>query len=137
MRVRAERPPWYLSVVGGALYVSFSLLYLIKVFVDLICYFPCTVFLLLLPFSLCLFNFCFSYMNDYHHCHAYSYFISQKASATSAAVVSEYVGYLEKGQIPPKVHNLLAFVLIELVNVSLIYLWMTVFLLAAHITCEL
>ncbi|KAG7648582.1 Biotin carboxylase-like N-terminal domain [Arabidopsis thaliana x Arabidopsis arenosa] len=45
MRVRAERPPWYLSVVGGALY---------------------------------------------------------KASATSAAVVSDYVGYLEKGQIPPK-----------------------------------
>ncbi|GAA0139911.1 hypothetical protein LIER_01367 [Lithospermum erythrorhizon] len=45
MRVRAERPPWYLSVVGGALY---------------------------------------------------------KASASSAAMVSEYVGYLEKGQIPPK-----------------------------------
>ncbi|XP_052203206.1 acetyl-CoA carboxylase 1-like [Diospyros lotus] len=45
MRVRAERPPWYLSVVGGALY---------------------------------------------------------KASARSAAMVSEYVGYLEKGQIPPK-----------------------------------
>ncbi|TXG52858.1 hypothetical protein EZV62_022027 [Acer yangbiense] len=45
MRVRAERPPWYLSVVGGALY---------------------------------------------------------KASASSAAVVSDYVGYLEKGQIPPK-----------------------------------
>ncbi|XP_071925426.1 acetyl-CoA carboxylase 1-like isoform X1 [Coffea arabica] len=45
MRVRAERPPWYLSVVGGALY---------------------------------------------------------KASASSAAVVSEYIGYLEKGQIPPK-----------------------------------
>ncbi|VFQ86721.1 unnamed protein product [Cuscuta campestris] len=45
MRVRAERPPWYLSVVGGALY---------------------------------------------------------KASASSAATVSEYVGYLEKGQIPPK-----------------------------------
>ncbi|KAL3655269.1 acetyl-coenzyme-A carboxylase [Castilleja foliolosa] len=45
MRVRAERPPWYLSVVGGALY---------------------------------------------------------KAAATSAATVSEYVGYLEKGQIPPK-----------------------------------
>ncbi|XP_057502237.1 acetyl-CoA carboxylase 1-like [Actinidia eriantha] len=44
MRVRAERPPWYLSVVGGALY---------------------------------------------------------KASASSAAMVSEYVGYLEKGQIPP------------------------------------
>ncbi|CAA0843383.1 Acetyl-CoA carboxylase 1, partial [Striga hermonthica] len=45
MRVRAERPPWYLSVVGGALY---------------------------------------------------------KAAASSAATVSEYVGYLEKGQIPPK-----------------------------------
>ncbi|EOA39468.1 hypothetical protein CARUB_v10008063mg [Capsella rubella] len=45
MRVRAERPPWYLSVVGGALY---------------------------------------------------------KASTNSAAVVSDYVGYLEKGQIPPK-----------------------------------
>lgn len=45
MRVRAERPPWYLSVVGGALY---------------------------------------------------------KASASSAAMVSDYVGYLEKGQIPPK-----------------------------------
>ncbi|KAG2709256.1 hypothetical protein I3843_05G209100 [Carya illinoinensis] len=45
MRVRAERPPWYLSVVGGALL---------------------------------------------------------KASASSAAVVSDYVGYLEKGQIPPK-----------------------------------
>ncbi|KAK3001001.1 hypothetical protein RJ639_021732 [Escallonia herrerae] len=45
MRVRAERPPWYFSVVGGALY---------------------------------------------------------KASASSAAMVSEYVGYLEKGQIPPK-----------------------------------
>jgi len=30
MRVRAERPPWYLSVVGGALYVrtSFSEIYL-------------------------------------------------------------------------------------------------------------
>lgn len=26
MRVRAERPPWYLSVVGGALYVSCTLL---------------------------------------------------------------------------------------------------------------
>ncbi|KAG2399930.1 Acetyl-CoA carboxylase [Vigna angularis] len=45
MRVRAERPPWYLSVVAGALY---------------------------------------------------------KASASSAALVSDYVGYLEKGQIPPK-----------------------------------
>ena len=27
----------------------------------------------------------------------------QKASASSAAMVSDYVGYLEKGQIPPKV----------------------------------
>nr|BBG67099.1 acetyl-CoA carboxylase [Gnetum ula] len=45
MHVRAERPPWYLSVVGGALY---------------------------------------------------------KASSMSAARVSEYIGYLEKGQIPPK-----------------------------------
>ncbi|KAH7656259.1 acetyl-CoA carboxylase / biotin carboxylase protein [Dioscorea alata] len=45
MRVRAERPPWYLSVVGGALY---------------------------------------------------------KATTSSAAMVSDYVGYLEKGQIPPK-----------------------------------
>ncbi|KAJ7965672.1 Acetyl CoA carboxylase [Quillaja saponaria] len=45
MRVRAERPPWYLSVVGGALF---------------------------------------------------------KASTSSAALVSDYVGYLEKGQIPPK-----------------------------------
>ncbi|KAF9682552.1 hypothetical protein SADUNF_Sadunf05G0120800 [Salix dunnii] len=45
MRVRAERLPWYLSVVGGALY---------------------------------------------------------KACASSAALVSDYVGYLEKGQIPPK-----------------------------------
>ncbi|XP_071722600.1 acetyl-CoA carboxylase 1-like [Rutidosis leptorrhynchoides] len=45
MRVRAERPPWYISVVGGGLY---------------------------------------------------------KASASSAAMVSDYIGYLEKGQIPPK-----------------------------------
>lgn len=27
----------------------------------------------------------------------------QKATASSAALVSDYVGYLEKGQIPPKV----------------------------------
>ncbi|XP_043698446.1 acetyl-CoA carboxylase 1-like isoform X2 [Telopea speciosissima] len=45
MRVRAERPPWYLSVVGGALH---------------------------------------------------------KALTSSTALVSDYVGYLEKGQIPPK-----------------------------------
>lgn len=45
MRVRAERPAWYLSVVGGALY---------------------------------------------------------KASTTSATMVSDYIGYLGKGQIPPK-----------------------------------
>ncbi|KAL5992309.1 acetyl-coenzyme-A carboxylase [Asimina triloba] len=48
MRVRAERPPWYISVVGGALYVS------------------------------------------------------SKASTSSAALVSDYIGYLGKGQIPPK-----------------------------------
>ncbi|KAL3514074.1 hypothetical protein ACH5RR_026791 [Cinchona calisaya] len=46
MWVRVERPPWYLSVVGGALY---------------------------------------------------------KVSASSATMVSEYIGYLEKGQIPPKI----------------------------------
>ncbi|KAF8046826.1 hypothetical protein N665_3391s0004, partial [Sinapis alba] len=45
MRIRAERPPWYLSVVSGALY---------------------------------------------------------KASATGAVVVSDYIAYLDKGQIPPK-----------------------------------
>ncbi|XP_072972493.1 acetyl-CoA carboxylase 1-like isoform X1 [Typha angustifolia] len=45
MRVRAERPPWHISVVGGALY---------------------------------------------------------KAMTSSAAIVSDYVGYLGKGQIPPK-----------------------------------
>ncbi|RHN68588.1 putative ligase [Medicago truncatula] len=45
MHVRAERPMWYLSVVGAALY---------------------------------------------------------NASASSAALISDYVGYLEKGQIPPK-----------------------------------
>lgn len=27
MRVRAERPPWYLSVVGGALFVSTIIFY--------------------------------------------------------------------------------------------------------------
>ncbi|KAJ8436418.1 hypothetical protein Cgig2_013459 [Carnegiea gigantea] len=52
MRVRAERPPWYISVVGGALY---------------------------------------------------------KASTSSAAAVSEYIGYLEKGQIPPKHISLVHF----------------------------
>ncbi|OQU91942.1 hypothetical protein SORBI_3001G262400 [Sorghum bicolor] len=45
MRVRAERPPWYLSVVGGALY---------------------------------------------------------EASSRSSSVVTDYVGYLSKGHIPPK-----------------------------------
>ena len=29
----------------------------------------------------------------------------QKASATGAAVVSDYIAYLDKGQIPPKVLN--------------------------------
>lgn len=27
MRVRAERPPWYISVVGGALFVSTPILF--------------------------------------------------------------------------------------------------------------
>ncbi|KAL5230766.1 hypothetical protein ABZP36_029542 [Zizania latifolia] len=45
MRVRAERPPWYLSVVGGTLY---------------------------------------------------------EASSRSSSIVIDYVGYLSKGQIPPK-----------------------------------
>uniref|UniRef100_M8BYH2 Acetyl-CoA carboxylase n=1 Tax=Aegilops tauschii TaxID=37682 RepID=M8BYH2_AEGTA len=45
MRVRAERPPWYLSVVAGALY---------------------------------------------------------EASSRSSSVVTDYVGYLSKGQIPPR-----------------------------------
>ncbi|VAH23018.1 unnamed protein product [Triticum turgidum subsp. durum] len=45
MRVKAERPPWYLSVVGGALY---------------------------------------------------------EASSRSSSAVTDYVGYLSKGQIPPK-----------------------------------
>jgi len=31
----------------------------------------------------------------------------QKASATGAAVVSDYIAYLDKGQIPPKVLNYL------------------------------
>ncbi|KAM0865439.1 hypothetical protein ACQ4PT_043269 [Festuca glaucescens] len=51
MHVRAERPPWYLSVVGGALY---------------------------------------------------------EASSRSSRVVSDYVGYLSKGQIPPKASDLIA-----------------------------
>ena len=49
MRVRAERPPWYLSVVAGALY---------------------------------------------------------EASSRSSSVVTDYVGYLSKGQIPPKVQTI-------------------------------
>ncbi|XP_024374276.1 acetyl-CoA carboxylase 1 [Physcomitrium patens] len=52
MRVRAERPPWEISVVGGALY---------------------------------------------------------KASRLIAARVTEYIGYLEKGQIPPKNISLVNF----------------------------
>ncbi|RZC49276.1 hypothetical protein C5167_017697 [Papaver somniferum] len=60
MRVRAERPPWYLSVVGGALYVR-KLKY----------YFLASR-------------------------------VMSKASTSSTTMVSDYVGYLEKGQIPPK-----------------------------------
>jgi acetyl-CoA carboxylase/biotin carboxylase 1 len=52
MRVRVERPPWHLSVVGGALY---------------------------------------------------------KATSLTAASVTEYIGYLEKGQIPPKNISLVNF----------------------------
>lgn len=52
MRIRAERPPWYLSVIGGAL------------------------------------------------C---------KASMLTSGRVSEYIGYLEKGQIPPKNISLVNF----------------------------
>ncbi|KAH7276946.1 hypothetical protein KP509_39G027900 [Ceratopteris richardii] len=52
MRIRAERPPWFLSVIGGAL------------------------------------------------C---------KASMLTSGRVSEYVGYLEKGQIPPKHISLVSF----------------------------
>ena len=70
MRVRAERPAWYLSVVGGALYVSAHILECILLVKEYVFY------------TLCL---------------------SQKASASSAAMVSDYIGYLEKGQIPPKV----------------------------------
>ncbi|KAE8690412.1 Acetyl-CoA carboxylase 1 [Hibiscus syriacus] len=70
MRVRAERPPWYLSVVGGALYVSSHILELFFLLLEYVCY-----------------NF---------------FIFSQKASASSAAMVSDYIGYLEKGQIPPK-----------------------------------
>ncbi|MCO5565015.1 hypothetical protein L7F22_018685 [Adiantum nelumboides] len=52
MRIRAERPPWFLSVIGGAL------------------------------------------------C---------KASMLTSGMVSEYIGYLEKGQIPPKNISLVNF----------------------------
>eukprot|EP00250_Pteridium_aquilinum_P007836 c17476_g1_i1 orf=321-7031(+) len=52
MRIRAERPPWYLSVIGGAL---------------------------------------------------------SKAAMLTSGRVSEYIGYLEKGQIPPKNISLVNF----------------------------
>lgn len=78
MRVRAERPPWYLSVVGGALYVRKLVFYII--------------FLL------------FFLLVSYCGIHGLCFFqLIQKASASSAALVSDYIGYLEKGQIPPKV----------------------------------
>jgi hypothetical protein len=32
-------------------------------------------------------------------------FVLQKATSLTAASVTEYIGYLEKGQIPPKVHK--------------------------------
>lgn len=75
MRVQAERPPWYISVVGGALYVrnntthaSTSLELLWKLWSNL------------------------------NHC-----YILQKTVTANAATVSDYVSYLTKGQIPPKV----------------------------------
>ncbi|CAI9116352.1 OLC1v1017472C1 [Oldenlandia corymbosa var. corymbosa] len=77
MRVRAERPPWYLSVVGGALYVSLA----ISTFLH--------------------FEICFTNWQNFHSLHL-PFFETQQASTSSAAVVSEYIGYLEKGQIPPK-----------------------------------
>lgn len=77
MRVRAERPAWYLSVVGGALYVS-------------------NLFFIFFSLGLLLVS--------YGGIHDLRFFqLIQKASASSAALVSDYVGYLEKGQIPPKV----------------------------------
>jgi predicted transcriptional regulator len=44
----------------------------------------------------------FGYVFILHLC--LKFCLLQKASASSAAVVSDYIGYLEKGQIPPKVH---------------------------------
>lgn len=37
MRVRAERPPWYLSVVGGSLFVSKSSIIVRMIFHVLCC----------------------------------------------------------------------------------------------------
>ena len=90
MRVRAERPPWYLSVVGGALYVSkFAFI---------------SFSLSSLFFFFCLFVFVLFFKVSFSGIHDVCFFqLIQKASASSAALVSDYVGYLEKGQIPPKV----------------------------------
>lgn len=79
MRVRAERPPWYLSVVGGALYVSVYAIYWCAYVCEACACIQC--------------QFCFFTV------------VFQKASVSSAAAVSDYIGYLEKGQIPPKVQT--------------------------------
>lgn len=78
---------WYLFLVGGALYVSMhtSVYYLVSTFI------------FLLEKSI------FSYITNINTCLIHLICPQQKASASSAAMVSEYVGYLEKGQIPPKV----------------------------------
>lgn len=86
MRVRAERPPWYLSVVGGALYVR-------KAFFVIICFCFLKFFNALVSTK----SATEPWFIPYESC------LLQKATASSAAVVSDYVGYLEKGQIPPKV----------------------------------
>jgi hypothetical protein len=45
---------------------------------------------------------CFRYICILHLC--FKFCLLQKACASSAALVSDYIGYLEKGQIPPKVN---------------------------------
>ena len=83
MRVRAERPPWYLSVVGGALYVWF---------------------LFLENYDL-LGGYEFSYKIHFPSSNTV-FLIFQEASSRSSSVVTDYVGYLSKGQIPPKVQTI-------------------------------
>jgi hypothetical protein len=66
--------------------------------------------------------------------------MSQEASSRSSSVVTDYVGYLSKGQIPPKVYymlkcpssipHLLPFDLKQLGNC------VTPFCFTAHLACE-